>query len=235
MFKDLKRLLQIFIVTSVSTFLFPTILRLLGFESFDIENIATLLIFAGIVSSIISGVIGVIIIYKSRNAERLLRQASTRDMIWNEESLKIQTRSVFYKVLTAWNNDDATLIKEYVTDDYFQFFETRLTTKKEARVTDILNSIDILETRIICCQDFVNNEEDKFVGYISWKFSNNNNQEQDSEGAVEIHWGNKRNNDPPHFSEIYHFVRVANNWLLSKSDDKLGFWNLLTEKSIYEE
>jgi uncharacterized protein YacL len=109
MFKDLKRLLQIFIVTSVSMFLFPTILRLLGFESFDIENIAALLIFAGIVSSIISGFIGVIIIYKSRNAERLLRQASTRDMIWNEESLKIQTRSVFYKVLTAWNNDDATL------------------------------------------------------------------------------------------------------------------------------
>lgn len=158
MFKDLKRLLQFFIVATVSMFLFPTILRLLGFESFDIENISTLLIIASIVSSIISSVIAVIIIYKSNNAERLLKKAAARDMIWNEEGLKIQTRSVFYKVLTAWNNQDASLIKEYVTEEYFQSFKARLTTKNEAKIPNILNNIDISETRIICCQDFVNNE-----------------------------------------------------------------------------
>jgi predicted lipid-binding transport protein (Tim44 family) len=234
MFKDLKRLLQFFIVTAVSMFLFPTILRLLGFESFDVQNISTLLILAGIVSSTISGAIAVIIIYKSKNAERLLQNAAARDAIWNEDSLKVQTRSVFYKVLTAWTNEDASLIKECVTDEYFQFFKIRLATKNEAKVTNIVNSIDISETRIICCQDFVNNEEDKFVGYISWNFSNNDNEEEDSEGPA-VHWGNKRDNDPTKFSEIYHFVRVANDWLLNKSDDKLGFRNLLTEKSIYEE
>ncbi|MGN6341288.1 MAG: TIM44-like domain-containing protein [Ginsengibacter sp.] len=225
MFKDLKRLLQFFIVATVSMFLFPTILRLLGFESFDIENISTLLIIASIVSSIISSVIAVIIIYKSNNAERLLKKAAARDMIWNEEGLKIQTRSVFYKVLTAWNNQDASLIKEYVTEEYFQSFKARLTTKNEAKVPNILNNIDISETRIICCQDFVNNEEDKFVGYISWNFSTENNEEDNSDGL-----GN-----PNKFSEIYHFVRLADNWLLSKTDDKFGFRNLLTEKSIYEE
>ena len=156
-------------------------------ENYDFENISNLLIFLGITASIFSGVIAIIIIYKSKNADRLLQKAAARDAIWNEENLKVQTRAVFYKVLIAWNNEDASLVKEYVTDDYLQFFKKRLATKTEANVTDILNSIDISETRIICCQDFLNNEKDKFVGYLTWNFSNDNNEEDDdSEGSVSI-------------------------------------------------
>lgn len=235
MFKDLKKVLQIFIVAAVSMFLMPTILRLVGMKSYDIKNIYTLLIFLGIVSSIFSGVIAVIIIYKSKNADRLLQKAAARDAIWNEESLKIQTRAVFYKVLTAWNNEDPSLIKGYVTDDYFQFFKKRLTTKTEASVTDILNGIDISETSIIGCQDFLNNEEDKFVGYVTWNFSSDNNRDDDSEGSLVIGGDNSRNDDPETFSEMYHFIREGNDWLLNKSDDNVGFWKLLTEKSIYEQ
>ena len=205
-------------------------------KSFGIENTSTLLLFLGIISSIFSGVIMLIIIYKSKNADRLLQKAAARDEIWDEESLKIQIRSVFYKVLTAWNNEDISLLKEYVTDDYLQFFKKRLTTKTETRVTDILNNIDISETRIICCQDFLNNGDDKFVGYLTWNFSSDNDEEDDdSEGSVEINFGSKQNDVPVKFSEMYHFVRVTNNWLLDKSNDKVGFWNLLIEKSIYEQ
>lgn len=235
MFKDLKKVLQIFMVAAVSMFLMPTILRLVGMKSFDIKNIYTLFLFLGIISSIFSGVIAVIIIYKSKNADRLLKKAAGRDAIWNEESLKIQTRAVFYKVLTAWNNEDPSLIKEYVTDDYFQFFKKKLTTKNEASVTDILNGIDISETSIICCQDFLNNEEDKFVGYVTWNFSSDNNEDDDSEGSLIIGGDNSGNDQPETFSEMYHFIRDRNDWLLNKSDDDVGFWKLLTEKSIYEQ
>ena len=236
MFKNLKKLLQFFIVATVSIFLFPTILRLVGMETYDFENISNLLIFLDITASIFSGVIAIIIIYKSKNADRLLQKAAARDAVWNEENLKVQTRAVFYKVLTAWNNEDASLVEEYVTDDYLQFFKKRLATKTEANVTDILNSIDISETRIICCQDFLNNEKDKFVGYLTWNFSNDNNEEDDdSEGSVSIEWGSRQNDIPEQFSEMYHFIRHRNDWLLNKSDDNVGFWNLLTERSIYEQ
>src|SRR6185437_5906871 len=218
MFKNLKKLLQFFIVATVTMFLFPTILRLVGMENYDFRNISSLLIFLGITASIFSGVIAVIIIYKSKKADRLLQKAAARDGIWDEENLKVQTRAVFYKVLTAWNNEDASLMKEYVTDDYFQFFKKRLATKTEAKVTDILNSIDISETRIICCQDFLNNEKDRFVGYLTWNFANDNNDEDDdSEGSVSIEWGNRQNDVPAQFSEMYHFIRDGNDWLLNKS------------------
>ena len=236
MFKNLKKLLQFFIVATISMFLFPTILRLVGMETYDFRNISSLLIFLGITASIFSGVIAIIIIYKSKKADRLLQKAAARDGIWDEENLKVQTRAVFYKVLTAWNNEDASLMKEYVTDDYLQFFKKRLATKTEAKVTDILNSIDISETRIICCQDFLNNEKDRFVGYLTWNFSNDNNEEgDDSERSVSIEWGNRQNDVPAQFSEMYHFIRDGNDWLLNKSDDNVGFWNLLTERSIYEQ
>lgn len=235
MFKDLKKALQIFIVTAVSMFLMPTILGLLGFKSNDIGNLYTLFLLLGILSSIFSGVIVIIVFYKSKNADRLLQKAVARDPIWDEDSLKVQMRAVFYKVLTAWNNEDASSIKEYVTEDYFQSFKKRLTTKTEVSFADILNRIDISETRIICCQDFLNNEEDKFVGYVTWNFSSDNNNDDDSEGSVIINGDNGRNDDPKTFSEMYHFIRIGNDWLLNKSDDNVGFWNLVTEKSIYEQ
>lgn len=235
MFKDLKKVLQIFIVTAVSMLLMPTILRLVGFKLYDIKNIYTLFLFLGILSSIFSGVIAIIIIYKSKNADRLLQKAAARDAIWNEDSLKVQTRAVFYKVLTAWNTEDVSLIKECVTEDYFQFFKKRLTTKTEVSVANIVNRIDISETRIICCQDFLNNEADKFVGYLTWNFSRDNSEDDDSEGSVIIASDNRRNDDPEKFSEMYHFIRIRNDWFLYKSDDNVGLLNLLSEKSIYEQ
>jgi len=226
MLKDIKKQLQFFIVLAVSMFLLPTILLALGVDLSNLHDISALFMIAGVISSIISAAIGLIIIYKSKSAMLVIQKAELTDDLWDEDQLKYQVRFVFYKMLNAWNNGDASIIKDFVTPEYFQSFTEKLQSKIDVNVDDITNSIDIADTRIICCQDLLDNNEDKFVGYIKWKFRNESTRE------VGVIWNNT--NKESVFEETYHFKRFSDDWLLYQTDDKISLWKILLEKNYYQ-
>ncbi|HSN10023.1 MAG TPA: hypothetical protein VLS85_13375 [Hanamia sp.] len=231
MFKDIKKLLWFCIVMAMSMFLLPTILLALGIDSVTYQNLLALLMIGGVIISVISGVIGLVIIYKSNNADRILQKADQRDQIWDEDHLKYTTRFVFYKMMNAWNTGDLSVIKDYVTAEYLSSFQKKLSGKTGATVNNIINSIDIVETRIICCQDFLNNSQDKFVGYIKWKFIT---EESEINNMSLETFPNEKTDEKDVFQESYHFKRVSNDWLLYDTDDNIGLWKLLLQKNYYQ-
>jgi uncharacterized membrane protein len=101
MFKDIKKQLRFFVVMAVSMFLLPTVLLALGVDSLTYQNVSSLFIIGGVITSIISGIIGLIIIYKSKNADRTLQKAELRNQTWDEDRIKYTTRFIFYKIMNA--------------------------------------------------------------------------------------------------------------------------------------
>lgn len=237
MFKDIKKQLRFFVVMAVSMFLLPTVLLALGVDSLTYQNVSSLFIIGGVITSIISGIIGLIIIYKSKNADRTLQKAELRDQTWDEDRLKYTTRFIFYKIMNAWNSGNISVIEDFVTAEYLRSFRDKLAQKTDGPIDDIINSVDILETRIISCQDYLNNKEDKFVGYIKWKFSDELVNTDDlirPNRSAKITWY-QGDDEKEYFQEVYYFIRVSNDWMLNETDDKIGFWKLLRQKNYYQD
>jgi hypothetical protein len=83
----------------------------------------------------------------------------------------------------------------------------------------------------------LNNKEDKFVGYIKWKFSDELVNTDDLIGpnrSAKITWY-QGDDEKEYFQEVYYFIRVSNDWMLNETDDKIGFWKLLRQKNYYQD
>jgi hypothetical protein len=167
---------------------------------------------------IFPGSIYLVVLLKEKRAENILVKADCNDPIWDEDSLKNQTRATFYKVQGCLRNDDITPIMGYATEEFISWFKKVLENKNENKIASAY--IDITETRIICCEDFLHNDKDRFVGYIK------GNLLRDEDGDE---------NDSPkkEFSEVYYFVRFKNDWFLNKIDSST-LWNLLSFNSKYQ-
>ena len=247
MYINIKNLLWIIISVSVSILLLPTLIGIFGLHNEIIQFIMANGddIYAVIVlsSSILSGILILLISDREKKAKATLAMALKKDAIWDIDSLTYHTRMIFYKVHNAWNNNDPTGLQDYFTLEFLEWFKEILANKTEDAQQDKNLIFNITGTNIICCQDFLNNDKDKFVGYIqgnlieagdpeetaddgtftdnnggTWKFSTNGGETGDKE-----------------FSEVYHFCRSQDDWLLNKIDFRISIWNLLSETNKFEQ
>ena len=204
MFKGIKDALKPIIILSISLLLFPTIAEMIG-KNFDernrvfsfLANSSFVIQSIGIIITSLSGTLFVFILYKEKKVKEVLVKAGIRDAIWDLEHLKYHTRFVFYKIQNSWENDNITSLQDYATPEFILWFKDVLKSKGNKNY----NEVNISDTRIICCEDFLNNDKDKFVGYIM---------------GYLIADGDTDSSYKKQFSEEYHFVRFQNDWLLSK-------------------
>lgn len=222
MIKQIKNSIKTVIVVGISLFLIPTIADIVGNNSGErnfimsfFRNFGSLLQLIGIITTSSSGIIYFVISLKEKKSEQVLEKASMHDSIWNVESLKYQTRFIFYKIQGALENKKIDSLQNYTTSDFILWFKKII----ENNIDTTINTIDIIETRIICCQDFQQNDKDKFVGYLK--------------GTV-VQVTGSGEHSKKEFEEAYHFVRCQNDWLLNKIDSD-SIWNLISYSSKYEE
>lgn len=247
MYKSIKKLLWIIISIAVSILLFPTIIKIFGIDlrQYDIlnsllTNYYGICAVIGVCSSIISGLLLLLINDKERKAKIVLNEAVGKDAIWDIDNLTYHTRMVFYKVQSAWNNNDVTVLQDYFTAEFTGWFIEQL---KSKRADDDNINFDITDTNIICCQDFLNNDKDRYEGYIQGNIIDGNDRNAsgsddtltDEQGEQ---WRISTGNEDPvpqQFSEVYHFIRSKNDWLLNKIDFKISIWDLLRERNKFEQ
>jgi len=221
MLNDLKKSLWPIIVIGISLLLIPTIVQLLHLDPDEdawlylILN-SNLVQVLGILLAIFSGGVYLTILLKEKRSETILTEAGEIDPIWDEDSLKNQTRAAFYKVQGALRHHEIEPLRDYATPEFISWFQQVLSDKRESNIA--ATDIDITETRIICCADFLNNDKDRFVGYIRGNLV----EDQNNEDSLK-----------KEFSEMYHFVRARSGWLLNKIDGT-NFWNLLSFSSKYQ-
>src|SRR5215467_6753629 len=85
----------------------------------------------GLIFTTFSGSAYVIILLKEKRSEKILTKAEYNDPIWDEGSLKNQTRATFYKVQGCLRNDDITPIMGYATEEFLSWFKKVLENKSE--------------------------------------------------------------------------------------------------------
>ncbi|HTB52004.1 MAG TPA: hypothetical protein VK718_04445 [Ferruginibacter sp.] len=224
MFTDLKKFFKSFLVLAVSLFFWPTVVQVFSTNSpmgqAFFSNLNTVSRLLGVLFLLASAVVGVLIIYKEKTSDRILAEATDKDRFWNKDEMTLQIKSVFYKVQSAWEGNDITCIKNYATVDFLDSFSELLKTKNEN--SHVIDTIEISEAQVIGSQDFINNKNDKFIGYIKGSF-----------GTTAI---DPQTNEPirKEFSEMYHFIRGDDDWMLDSINYKVGIWNLLSIKDVCE-
>ena len=242
MYKNIKNLLWVIISISVSMLLLPTLIKVFNIDLRQYDILGSLLhnsqgIYAviAVLSSIISAILLLLIADKEKKAKIVLTEAVNKDAIWDIDTLTYHTRLVFYKVQSAWNNGDTTPLKDFVTPEFLDWLKEQLKNKTEDDEQDI--DFDITDTNIICCQDYLNNNKDRYEGYIQGNIVDTGDTDTSADtqdGTAKISFGNE-DTSPKKFSEVYHFIRAGNDWLLNKIDFKISIWSLLAKRNKFEQ
>ena len=186
--------LKYILVGTLSMVFLPPVIR----DTLRLTDIVVMVL--GSVLTALSLTYGIYLLRREKRAAQLLATAADKDIIWDPEALQLQVRMMFYKVRAALENKDLSGLKDYTTAVFLNSFQE---TVDKVR-TDI--SPEMTEARIVCCQDLKDNDEDKFVGYISGVMTDVLKTE---------------------FSEMYYFVRQNNYWLLDRIDHRPGIFTLL--------
>jgi predicted lipid-binding transport protein (Tim44 family) len=204
MIRSIKNLLWPVIFIGVTLFLLPTIADALGGDSGKHGNVLAFLKNSsgviqgiGILLAACSGAGFLFVSYKEKRSLATLEVAGNKDPIWDEDSLKYQTRYAFYRVQHAWETRDMSGLQGYATPEFISWFKDVL----QKKPAEAMSNIDITETHVVCCQNYTDNDKDKFDGYIKGNLIEPADEDQ---------------TPTKDFTEIYHFVRSGNDWLLNK-------------------
>jgi predicted lipid-binding transport protein (Tim44 family) len=179
----------------------------------------------GFLLGTLSALIGFVALKKEVQAKKILNAAADSDKIWDAKNMKYLARAVFYKIQEALEKKDSSVVNEFCTPEFRLVLESHLKAKELNGIIIINSALNILETRIIGCEDQRDDNADRFVAYLGGKLRNT---------IVNPENLNIRDGKSLRFSEAYYFVRNRNQWLLEQIESNVSIWDLLTVKSILE-
>lgn len=188
----------------------------------------TLLILAVVALVVIFGANPLLTKLKSRSAAKVMTHASNKDTFWNTDELKKHAEKTFYEIQDAWENRNMDKVKSSVDKELYTNYSALLTAMKQRHEKNILTQIQIDETRIIGCEDYIDNSKDRYIGYIQGRLLdyviNEDTQEIIKNPSKTL----------SNFSVSYHFVRSDNTWILEKIDTDVTMQDLIQTKNSFE-
>lgn len=188
----------------------------------------TLLILAVVALAAIFGAIPLLTKLKSRSADKVMTHASNKDTFWNTAELKKHAERTFHDIQDAWENKNMDKVKDKIDPKLYSDYSALLTPMIQNREKNILTQIQINETRIIGCEDYIDNSKDRYIGYIQGRLLdyvvNEDTQEVIKNPSKTL----------SNFSVSYHFVRSDNTWILEKIDTDVTMQDLIQTKNSFE-
>lgn len=149
------------------------------------------------------------IIRASINSKRLLKLLDDKDKSWNYRNIEQQVISTFYSVQESWTNMDMSASKEYMADDLYETFNTKLEWMQMGNKRNILKKIKLINLKPISIYDDEDDSKDLIWFYIKGKMVDyiiNTETNEKIDG----------NDYSKSFVEFWKFVKKDEKWVLAK-------------------
>lgn len=183
----------------------------------------------GCVVAAVTGILlGMVLHRKKRRSKAVILESRLSDTFWHLGEMEKHSKKVFLEMQKAWKGRDMTPVRALVSDSLYKDYELKLEKMRDKKEVNILNSITVKNVDIIGAEDFQNNEDDRFSVYIDGEM-------QDymvNEWTGDLLYGTSREVRP--FSDIYHFIRVNNQWILNRIDGKVTVLDVVMSKNRRE-
>lgn len=158
---------------------------------------------------------------KNKKAEESLKDFERYDIVWNKESMKERIEEIFFEVQKAWTARDQNLAKGSLTQKMFEEHKAKTDELINSGVINMLESIKLIEAKIISVADFKDDSKDVFSSHIKGKMINYIIDDK----TKKLVSGDDKHYEP--FEEIWHFKREGNKWMLNEIDQKVTIYSLL--------
>jgi len=112
-------------------------------------------------------IVSVILYIKTSDSNLILNWAYKKDKIWDSKRMNALSKSIFLKMQQAWMNRDIDSVKKFISLDLYNDYKEQLELMKLNKEKNILESIYIINVKIISCEDFNDNTKDSFIAFIT--------------------------------------------------------------------
>jgi hypothetical protein len=166
-------------------------------------------------------IVSVILYIKTSDSNLILNWAYKKDKIWDSKRMNALSKSIFLKMQQAWMNRDIDSVKKFISLDLYNDYKEQLELMKLNKEKNILESIYIINVKIISCEDFNDNTKDSFIAFITGVITDYTIRE-DTEEIIK----NKKK-EREDFTDTYHFIRQDGQWILNYIDNDVTLLDLI--------
>lgn len=146
---------------------------------------------------------------RSRKSKKLMKQMMQSDNAWKFKDISAIVNKSYIAIQTAWTNMDMTPAKQYMSDELYESFQTKLNWMSCRNEKNILENIQLIQALPVAVHDDCDDSRDYIWFYIKGKMVDyiiDTNTQLKVSGSTA----------PASFVEYWQFTREENNWVLNK-------------------
>lgn len=145
----------------------------------------------------------------SRKSKKLMKQMMQSDNAWKYKNISHMVNDCFYAVQTAWSDMDMSPASQYMSEELFDSFQTKLNWMAYRNQKNILKNITLINALPVAVHDDSDNSRDYIWFYIKGRMVD---YIIDTETQLKV----SGNTSPASFTEFWQFIRKDDNWVLNK-------------------
>lgn len=146
---------------------------------------------------------------RSRKAKKMMKQLTQSDNAWKFKDISDTVSNSFYAIQNAWADLDMTPASQYMSDDLFERFQTKLNWMKYRKEKNILEKVQLLHALPVSVYDDNDNSRDYIWFYIKGKMVD---YTINTETQLKISGSTSSSS----FVEYWQFVREEDTWVLNE-------------------
>ena len=149
---------------------------------------------------------------KNREARMLLARISENERSWDLSKIKNDIEIAYFKVQEAWMKRDQTIAKDYMSKRLFSKHKAQTDFMIEQHRKNILQNINLIESRIVQVADYKDDSKDMMWVYIKGSMIDyiiNDQTNKVISGSP---------NEAEQFTELWKFIRGPEGWVLDEID-----------------
>ena len=184
--------------------------------------------FIAFVVVICGALIGYIVTMKSDRSKKLIAASEAADAFWNYDEMIALTNDVYLKMQAAWMAREIDLVKDIITESLYVDYRSRLDYLKQKHEINYVEGIEIKQVSIVGEEDHKDNEKDTYTAYVKGRMLDYTASDETNE-IIE-----NKDLEKSDFSDLYHFTRHENKWLLNKIDNNVNVAKIMLASQVIE-
>lgn len=146
---------------------------------------------------------------RSRKSKKLMKKIMQSDNAWKFKDISSRVSESYFAIQTAWSNMDMTPAAQYMSDELYSSFQTKLNWMIYKNERNVLENIQLIQSLPVAVHDDIDNSRDFIWFYIKGRMID---YIIDTDTQLKISGGSS----PASFIEYWQFIRKDNNWVLNK-------------------